>query len=176
MNHGCYSLTPSTQTCAKVASVLEQTTPTLYNECETEVAVFVCCGCSLKSNILSGVYVYVVFFQLMQKHDLWGCQCFAAFFSAPKAINFAARRDWHLHQDEACYCPVSGMASGWGDRESVGHLCRCFSGRGGVCDTNERSSKTSSFAGLYGKNSFTSIEKIVNVQFSNESLAGRGAF
>ena len=53
-------------------------------------------------------------------------------------INFAARRDWCLHRDEACYCPVSGMPSGWGDGESVSHLCRCFSGRGGVCGTNER--------------------------------------
>lgn len=122
--------------------MLEQRTPTIYNECETEVAVFVCCGCSSKSSLLSGVYVYVGVFSADAKIWFVGMPVLCG-NSFPRLktryfINFAARRDWCLHRDEACYCPVSGMPSGWGDGESVGHLCRCFSGRGGVCGTNER--------------------------------------
>lgn len=113
---GGHSLTPSTQICAKVAGVLEQRTPTIYNECETEVAVFVCCGCSSKSNILSGVYVYVGVFSADAKIWFVGMPVLCG-NSFPRLqtlhfINFAARRDWRLHRDEACYCPVSGMPSG----------------------------------------------------------------
>lgn len=69
--------------------------------------------------------------------------------------NFAARRDWRLHRDEACYCPVSGMPSGWGDGESVGHLCRCFSGRGGFATPMKgflQASKNLKFRRLVWKN------------------------
>ena len=103
--------------------------------------------CSCAVDVLRNQTYYLgsmsmlVFFQLMQKYGLWGCQCFAAIFFAPKNTTFHQLRSQERlapPPGRSLLLPCVRNAIGMGWWGISWSLMPLFFGQGRVCDTNER--------------------------------------